>query len=85
MSLSICTEDQAETDRLWNGLLAGGGAPQQCGWLSDRWGVNWQIVPKPMLQLLADPDPARAKRAMDAMMKQFKLDIAALEAAAEGR
>ena len=83
VSFSVSCEDQAEVDRLWDALLDGGTA-QQCSWLSDRYGLSWQIVPKVMPQLLADPDPARAKRAMAAMMTMVKLDIAALEKAAAG-
>ena len=83
LSLSISCEDQAEVDKIWDGLLSGGGKPQQCGWLSDRWGVNWQVIPKALPRLLADPDPGRARRAMQAMLKMVKLDVAALEAAAD--
>ena len=84
LSLSISCEDQAEVDKLWDGLLANGGQAQRCGWLSDRWGVNWQIVPKALPRLLADPDKDRARRAMQAMLQMVKLDVAALEAAADG-
>ncbi|MDB5484936.1 MAG: 3-demethylubiquinone-9 3-methyltransferase [Tardiphaga sp.] len=83
VSFMVDCEDQAEVDRLWNALCEGG-APVQCGWLKDRYGVSWQIVPKVMLRLLGDPDPARAKRAMAAMMTMVKLDVAALEQAAAG-
>lgn len=84
LSLMIETEDQAETDKLWEGLLAGGGAERQCGWLCDRWGVNWQVTPKRLLQLMADPDPGVARRVAQAMFQMIKIDIAALEAAAAG-
>lgn len=82
MSLQIETQDQVETDKVWAGLLSGGGREQQCGWLNDRWGVNWQVTPKRLKQLVADPDPGRSRRAMQAMFKMVKIDIAALEAAA---
>ncbi len=82
-SLQVKTEDQQETDRLWNAFLEAGGEESQCGWLKDRWGVSWQITPKRMIELLADPDPGRARRAMEAMMTMRKLDIAALEEAAD--
>ncbi len=82
ISLSISCENQAEVDRLWDALTSDGGRPVQCGWLKDKFGLSWQIVPKRMLELLADPDPARGKRAMQAMMQMVKLDIAAIEAAA---
>jgi predicted 3-demethylubiquinone-9 3-methyltransferase (glyoxalase superfamily) len=85
ISMSVSCEDQAEVDRLWSALTADGGKPVQCGWLKDKYGLSWQIVPKRMLELLADPDPGRSKRAMQAMMTMVKLDIAALEAAADGR
>ena len=84
ISLSVNCEDQAEVDRLWAGLLAYGGRPVQCGWLKDRFGLSWQIVPKRLPELLSDPDPAKAKRVMKAMMGMIKLDVAALEAAAAG-
>ena len=84
VSFSITCEDQAEVDRLWDALVSGGGKEVQCGWLNDRYGLPWQIVPKRMLELLGDPDPARAQRAMAAMMTMVKLDVAALEAAAAG-
>lgn len=84
VSLSITCEDQAEVDRLWDALVSGGGKEVQCGWLNDRYGLPWQIVPKRMLELLGDSDPARAQRAMAAMMTMVKLDIAALEKAAAG-
>jgi predicted 3-demethylubiquinone-9 3-methyltransferase (glyoxalase superfamily) len=85
MSLSVSCEDQAEVDGLWSALTRDGGSEVQCGWLKDRFGVSWQIVPKALPRLLADPDPARAKRAMEAMMKMIKIDIAAVESAAAGK
>ncbi len=83
VSFQISCDDQAEVDRLWDALTEGGEAGP-CGWLKDRWGLSWQIVPKRLGQLLSDPDPARAKRAMQAMLQMGKIDIAGLEAAADG-
>jgi predicted 3-demethylubiquinone-9 3-methyltransferase (glyoxalase superfamily) len=83
VSFSVATEDQAETDRLWDALIADGGRPVECGWLKDRWGLSWQIVPRVLTRLMADPDPARAGRVMQAMMTMVKIDIAAIEAAAD--
>lgn len=82
-SISVMTADQAETDRLWEALTANGGAPVQCGWLTDRFGLSWQIVPKRLPELLADPDPEKSSRVMQAMMQMVKIDVAALETAAE--
>jgi predicted 3-demethylubiquinone-9 3-methyltransferase (glyoxalase superfamily) len=82
-SLVVETDDQAETDRYW-AALTDGGEPSQCGWLRDRFGVHWQVTPTRMLELLRDPDPARAGRAMQAMMRMTKLEISELEAAAAG-
>jgi predicted 3-demethylubiquinone-9 3-methyltransferase (glyoxalase superfamily) len=84
VSFVVNCDDQAELDRYWNALLDGGAA-EQCGWLRDRFGVSWQIAPTALNELMSDRDPARAKRASDAMMKMVKLDIAALERAAAGR
>jgi predicted 3-demethylubiquinone-9 3-methyltransferase (glyoxalase superfamily)/uncharacterized protein YndB with AHSA1/START domain len=84
ISLSVSCEDQAEVDRLWAALTADGGRPVQCGWLKDKYGLSWQIVPKRLMELMVDPDPARSKRAMQAMMQMVKIDIAAIEAAAAG-
>jgi predicted 3-demethylubiquinone-9 3-methyltransferase (glyoxalase superfamily) len=81
ISLSVSCEDQAEIDRLWAALTADGGRPVQCGWLKDKYGVSWQIVPARMGSLLGGGDPAGNRRAMQAMMKMQKIDIAALEAA----
>ena len=83
-SIMVECEDQATLDRIWAALLAGGGKEVACGWLNDRWGLRWQIVPKRLGELMSDPDPARARRTAEAMMTQVKFDIAALEAAADG-
>jgi predicted 3-demethylubiquinone-9 3-methyltransferase (glyoxalase superfamily) len=83
VSFQIACADQAEVDRLW-AALAEGGSPGRCGWLKDRWGLSWQIVPIRLFQLLADPEPNRSRRAMEAMMTMSKLDIAALQRAADG-
>jgi predicted 3-demethylubiquinone-9 3-methyltransferase (glyoxalase superfamily) len=84
VSFQIDCDDQAEVDRLWDALLDGGAA-QQCGWLSDRWGVPWQIIPRELQALIGDPDPARAGRAMQAMLGMIKIDVEALRRAADGR
>jgi predicted 3-demethylubiquinone-9 3-methyltransferase (glyoxalase superfamily) len=83
-SIVVHTEDQAETDRLWNALIADGGAESMCGWLRDKFGVSWQIVPRAMIRALTGEDKAGALRAMDAMMKMRKIDIATIEAAYRG-
>lgn len=84
-SLSIDCADQAEVDRLWNALLVGGGKEEQCGWLRDRFGVPWQIVPSAIHDTVGGPDPAGAARAMQAMLGMVKLDIEALRRAYEGK
>lgn len=84
ISLSLGIDGQAEVDRLWDALLADGGEPSECGWLKDKYGLSWQIVPNEMLALMSDPDPNRAKRAMEAMMTMTKIDIEAIRAAADG-
>ena len=81
-SIFVACEDQAELDRYWDPLAADG-TPVACGWVTDRFGVSWQIVPKRLMELQADPDPARAQRTVDAMMKMVKLDVAELERAAD--
>ncbi|GAA0744726.1 VOC family protein [Sphingomonas sp. ABOLD] len=83
VSFQIHTEDQAETDRLWEAITADGGTERDCSWCEDRWGLRWQIVPRRLVELMGDPDQARAARAMQAMMTMRKIDIAALEAAVE--
>ncbi|MES2735195.1 MAG: VOC family protein [Verrucomicrobiota bacterium] len=82
VSFMIATDDQAETDRLWEALTANGGSEVACGWLKDRWGVFWQVTPTRLLELVSDPDPDRARRAMEAMVKMIKIDIAKIEKAA---
>lgn len=83
VSFQIACEDQAEVDRLW-AALSDGGSTGQCGWLKDRWGLSWQIVPKRLFQLLTDSNSERSRRAMQAMMRMSKLNIAELERAADG-
>ncbi len=83
VSFVIETEDQAETDRLWDALTADGGEPGPCGWLKDRYGLSWQITPQRLNELMGDPDPERARRTMEAMLKMGKIDIAELERAAD--
>jgi predicted 3-demethylubiquinone-9 3-methyltransferase (glyoxalase superfamily) len=83
ISFIINCDDQAEIDRLWNALLQGG-SPEQCGWLKDRYGVSWQIVPKALGEMMKDSDRARAKRVAEAMLKMVKLDIAGLKKAYDG-
>jgi predicted 3-demethylubiquinone-9 3-methyltransferase (glyoxalase superfamily) len=75
---------QDEVDHYWDGLLADGGEPVQCGWLTDKFGLSWQVVPRRLEELMTDPDPAVAKRVTEAMLKMIQLDIAELEAAARG-
>jgi predicted 3-demethylubiquinone-9 3-methyltransferase (glyoxalase superfamily) len=84
ISITVLCSDQAELDRYWDALLAGGGKPQACGWLIDRYGLRWQVVPEVFETMMADPDPARSKRVTDAMMTMIKFDIAALERAWRG-
>ena len=83
-SFQIATDDQAETDRLWNAIVGNGGQESACGWCKDRWGLSWQITPRVLTQAINDPDRAAAKRAFDAMMGMRKIDVAAIEAAWRG-
>jgi len=83
-SFQISTDDQAETDRLWDAIVGHGGVEGRCGWCKDRWGVSWQITPRALMAALSDSDSAAAKRAFDAMMPMKKIDIAAIEAARRG-
>lgn len=80
-SFQIYTEDQEETDRLWNAIVSNGGQESACGWCKDRWGLSWQITPRVLMEALADSDRAAAKRAFEAMMGMTKIDIAAIEEA----
>ena len=84
VSFEVRCKDQDEVDRYWDALLAGGGQESQCGWLKDRFGLAWQVVPEGMEELLSDDDPQRAQRAMQAMLGMVKLDVAAMRAAADG-
>ena len=84
-SFQIATDDQAETDRLWNAIVRNGGVESQCGWCKDKWGVSWQITPRALIAAISDRDSAAAKRAFEAMMPMKKIDIAAIEAARRGR
>lgn len=81
ISLYVACQTQAEVDRYWNALTAGG-AEQPCGWLKDRWGLSWQIIPDRLIELIRDPDPDRSHRAVEAMLAMNKIDIATIEAAA---
>ena len=83
-SFQIATDDQAETDRLWNAIVGNGGEESACGWCRDKWGVSWQITPRTLLDAISDPDRTAARRAFDAMMTMRKIDIAAIEAARRG-
>jgi predicted 3-demethylubiquinone-9 3-methyltransferase (glyoxalase superfamily) len=80
VSFVVNCDDQAEIDRYWNALLDGGRA-EQCGWLKDRFGLSWQIVPSVLSRMMSDPDPVKAKRAADAMLKMVKIDVGVLQAA----
>lgn len=81
ISMVVLCDDQAELDKYWHALLEGGGQEQACGWLQDKFGLRWQIVPARLVEMMADRDPARSKRVSDAMLQMIKLDIAALEKA----
>jgi predicted 3-demethylubiquinone-9 3-methyltransferase (glyoxalase superfamily) len=83
-SFQVATDDQAETDRLWNAIVENGGEESACGWCRDKWGVSWQITPRVLTNAMANPDRAAAKRAFEAMMQMRKIDIAAIEAALRG-
>ncbi len=83
-SFQIATDDQAETDRLWNAVVGNGGQESQCGWCKDKWGVSWQITPRVLLDAVTGPDAAAAQRAFEAMMPMTKIDIAKIEAALRG-
>jgi predicted 3-demethylubiquinone-9 3-methyltransferase (glyoxalase superfamily) len=83
-SFQVSTEDQAETDRLWNAIVGNGGREKACGWCEDKWGLSWQITPRALIDAVTSPDRAAAKRAFEAMMPMTKIDIATIEAARRG-
>ena len=84
-SFMVATDDQRETDRLWDAIVGNGGQESECGWCKDRWGVSWQITPRVLNDAMADPDRAAARRVFDAMMTMRKIDIAAIQAARRGQ
>ena len=84
VSLYVLCDGQAEVDHYWEALMADGGAPQQCGWLSDRFGLSWQVIPVQLEELMDSGDPEVTQRVVDAMLKMVKIDVAGLEAAARG-
>ena len=84
ISFFVSCETQQDIDELWTKLTVGGGAPGQCGWLKDRFGLSWQIIPRPLGRMLSDTDPAKSKRVMDAMLQMTKLDLPRLQRAYEG-
>ena len=84
VSFQVFTEDQEETDRYWNAIVGNGGHESECSWCKDRWGFSWQIVPRVLIEAIASPDKAVAKRAFEAMMTMRKIDIATIEAAVAG-
>jgi predicted 3-demethylubiquinone-9 3-methyltransferase (glyoxalase superfamily) len=84
VSFQIECADQAEVDRFWDRFIGDGGEESQCGWLKDKYGLSWQVIPAGMTEVFADPDPMRAQRAVQAMLGMKKLDLAALRAAADG-
>lgn len=83
-SFQVTTEDQAETDRLWNAIVGNGGHESECGWCKDKWGLSWQITPRVLIDAVVNPDRAAAKRAFEAMMTMKKIDVATIEAALRG-
>jgi predicted 3-demethylubiquinone-9 3-methyltransferase (glyoxalase superfamily) len=85
VSFMVLTDNQEETDRFWNAIVGNGGAESACGWCKDKWGFSWQITPRVLLDTMADPDRAAAKRAMEAMMTMRKININAIEAARAGK
>ena len=84
-SFQVSTDDQEETDRLWNAIVNNGGQASACGWCKDKWGLSWQISPRVLVDAVTSKDPAIAKRAFEAMMKMTKIDIATIEDAVAGR
>jgi predicted 3-demethylubiquinone-9 3-methyltransferase (glyoxalase superfamily) len=85
VSFQVYTDSQEETDRYWNAIVGNGGQESDCGWCKDKFGLSWQIVPRVLLEAIADPDQAAAKRTMDAMMGMKKIDVAAIERARAGK
>jgi predicted 3-demethylubiquinone-9 3-methyltransferase (glyoxalase superfamily) len=85
ISMFVHCETQKEVDTLWEKLTANGGQESQCGWLKDPWGVSWQIIPGALMELMGDPDPAKAKRTVDAMLQMRKIDISELRKAHAGK
>lgn len=83
-SFQVATVNQEETDRYWNAIVENGGEESACGWCRDKWGLSWQITPIALLEAIADPDRAAAKRAFNAMMEMTKIDVAKIEAARKG-
>ena len=83
-SFQVATDDQAETDRLWNAIVGNGGQESACGWCKDKWGISWQITPRALTAAVTDPDRAAARRSFEAMMQMGKIDIAVIEAARRG-
>ena len=83
-SFQVATDDQVETDRLWNAIVENDGREKECGWCQDKWGVSWQITPRALMAAVTGPDRAAAKRAFDAMLGMKKIDIARIEAARRG-
>lgn len=83
-SFQVATDDQAETDRLWDAIVGNGGEESACGWCRDRWGLSWQITPRVLTDALADPDPEVSRRVFEAMMRMRRIDVAAIEAARRG-
>jgi predicted 3-demethylubiquinone-9 3-methyltransferase (glyoxalase superfamily) len=83
-SFQVATDDQAETDRYWNAIVAGGGEESACGWCKDKWGVSWQITPRALMEAITGPDAAAAQRAFEAMMTMKKIDVETIEAARRG-
>ncbi len=83
-SFQIATDDQAETDRLWNAIVGNGGQESACGWCRDKWGLSWQITPRVLTEAVTSEDPGVARRAFEAMMTMRKIDVAAIEAAVRG-
>ena len=83
-SFQVATDDQVETDQLWDAIIGNGGQASVCGWCKDRWGISWQITPRVLTAAIANPDRAAARRAFNAMMGMTKIDIAQIEAAVRG-